>query len=231
MATILNDIYEVVDRSIYEAIRLILVEHGYLPDISNTVLFPNNPTGVTNWDNAINAIVAAKGFAIELFGSGSSDAKYNKKVPRIVYIPKRIKPGDLGGNMGKYYEKDGNNFKALSQPPSITDYQFEISLVAKNSEQLRVMDSVISIVLSRRGYIKLYNDNTQEFFVVQNGYRDYPDADYGLLEYIYAFEARDLWDRIEESPTPVSPLKEITIEMRGDGTSDSDPADSTVVIP
>ena len=229
MATILNDIYEIVDRSIYEAIRLVLVEHGYLPDIS---LFPNTPAGVSAWETAISTIVATKGFAIELFGAGSSDAKYSKRVPRIVYFPKRIKPGDLGGNMGKYYELDANNnYKALSQPPSITNYGFEISLVAKNSKQLRVMDSVMSVVLSRRGYIKLYNDATQEFFVIQNGYREYPDTDYGLLEYIYSYEAQDLWDRLEISPTPISPLKEISVEVRGEGTPDSDTADSSIIYP
>ena len=209
MENYFNHIYELVDRSIYESLRLELVRLGYLPDITEY----ETPEA---FEQAKQSIIKQKGFVIELFGASASFDKWSKKFPRMVYIPKRIMPGDIGGNYyGRYYEEDGEGrFIPTNQPPQWTNYQFEITIVAKKIDQLRIMDSVISNKLSRRDYVKVYNDNTQQFFIEQTGYRDWPDLDYGFLEYTYMYTAYDLVDRVGKESESISPLDKIHIEVK-----------------
>ena len=219
MENYFNTIYEQVDRSVFEVIRKEVVRLGYLPDITQY-----EGAGVEAFEAAKREIVRTKGFVIEVFGASSDIDKYSKRYPRIVYIAKRIIPGDIGGNYtGAYYEKkkDGT-FTATAQPPQLTDYQFEISIVARRADQLRVMDGVISNVLSRRDYVPNYLDNTKVMFVEQTGYRDFPDLDFGYLEYIYMYTAKDLLDRATIKAEGIAPLAEINIDVkRGDITEDN----------
>lgn len=209
MENYFNTIYEQVDRSVFEVIRKEIVRLGYLPDITQF-------TDPTAFQNAKKAIVAEKGYVIDIFGAGSNLDKYAKRYPRIVYLPKRIIPGDIGGNYyGAYYEKSSQGgYDATAQPPQWTNYQFEVSLVAQKIDHLRAMDGIISNVLSRRDYVPNYLDNNQVIFVQQTGYRDFPDLDFGYLEYIYMYTAYDLLDRTTIKDKNLSPLQQIGVDIK-----------------
>ncbi len=212
MATQLTDIWEIVDRSIFEKIRLLLVEHGYLPDITQ---YPDTDTGVQGYNNRMAQIVADKGFAIELFGAASSQKRYSKKCPRIVYTPRRIFAGDLGGGPDVIYESKGQTYDGKTRPPQTSELQFDISLVSNEIRQERVMNSIIGLALSKRAYVPFYTNvttgDTEEFFVTQMSYRDVPDTKYGIIEKIYTYKALDLWDREFTEVGGVAPLLEATV--------------------
>lgn len=218
----LDTIFEIVERSIFEAIREDIVRRGYLPDIADTARYTDDPAGVQNWADDLAVIRASMGFVVEVFGASSSRDKYEKKLPRIIVIPKRVYPGDLGGDSNGYYITVADKLYATARPPLVTNYQFEVGLAARNIQQLRVLMSCISVVFSRRTYIKLYNNPDVEFFVKQTMYRDYPDVDYGVMEYFYGFEACDIWDKIEVATNPTSPLTDIHIDVEDLGGEDLD---------
>lgn len=228
MAIELLYIDQLVDRSVYKAIHDTVYSFGFGVNKFDETRYPDDDTGLANLETDMAAIRTSKGFVIETFGAGSNRAKYEKKVPRIVYTPKRNLPGDLGGNQGVYYSLTAEgDYQAEAQPPLVSDRQFEVAIVAATVEQLHTMNALISAVLSKRSYIQLYDDETQEFFVVNTTYREYPDTEFGILEHIYGYEARDLWDRIEYKDELVSPLKEITLETY---LGDNEDPDETLTI-
>ena len=185
-ATPLSDSREVVERSIFHAIRKETVDKGYIPDINkeetNAIIavstgvqtfkattdlttfykptrkftvklstgnngvytvssavfalgettittiepIPNpiadgflvifhyydDPLGVILFNTDLTSIISTKGFAIEIFGSSNPQAKYLKKIPRIVVLPNQSLAGALGGSPDKIYTP--NNGDVLS---------------------------------------------------------------------------------------------------------------------
>lgn len=224
MPSNLTTIWETIDRSVYEVLRLLLVTEGYLPDITN---FPNTPTGVIAYEAEVANIAATKGFSIGLFGASSSYKKYEKVTPRIVYIPKRVSTGDIGGGNVIRWEKLGGEYLGRKSPTQTSNLQFEISLVAKDIRQLRVLLAVIGQVLSQRGYIPFYDNLESEFFIVQSSFRDFPDTEFGLLEKIYEYTAVDIWDKTQPVEFQASPLKQVTMDIQ----NGEDPEVITTIIP
>ena len=221
MAVYLSNIWEIVDRSVYEKIRLLLVAAGYLPDIANTTLYPDTDIGVAAYNAAMASIKVSKGFAVEIFGQGSSLHKYEKKVPRIVYNARRIFPGDIGGNPENQYTKPGAVFELHAVPPTSSSVQFEISLVYETAKQERLLNSVIQATLKSRSYIKYYNDASSSFMVENVSYRDNPDTAFGICEKILTYMAKDLWDITTEVIGTAAPLAQVELETKDAGNGDS----------
>lgn len=211
MAVYLSKIWETVDRSVYEKIRLLLVAAGYLPDIT---LFTDDDAGVLAYSVEMEAIKVAKGFAIEIFGQGSNLKRYEKKVPRIVYSARRIFPGDIGGNPEYTYTKAGSVYNAEAVPPMSSSLQFEISLVYKTAEQERLLNAIIQATLKSRSYIPHYDNPSEQFFITNISYRDNPDTAFGITEKILTYQANDLWDDTQEVLFTVSPLKSVELETK-----------------
>lgn len=216
MATILSTIIEDVERSLFESIRLILVEHGYLPDITQ---FTDDDAGVLAWNTAIQTVIANKGFCIELFGSSSSQKKYEKKIPRMVILPKRFIPGDLGSGPEALYEPTlDNKFTKLRQADRTSEYQYEIALISNSAKQDRIMHSVLKVAIPSRGYVNFYKPyDPQEFFVEQYSYRESPDTTSGINEKFYMYRAPDIFERGEQSTGEIiTPINTINIDTIND---------------
>lgn len=211
MSTILSDIQEIVERSLFESIRLILVEHNYLPDV---VVYNDNDAGKAAYQTEIDNIVILKGFAIEVFGHSSSQKKYAKKVPRIVIYPKRIIPGDIGGGPDPEFILEGGSYTKKTQPPRTSTYEFEINVISNSAKQDRLMNAILAIAIPSRGYVKFYNDPLNSFFVEQYSFRESPDTQEGINEKFYMYRAIDLYfaeGQIIE--TGISPLKSIGVDI------------------
>jgi len=218
MAVYLSNIWEVVDRSVYEKIRLLLVAAGYLPDITT---FPDTDAGVAAYNTAMANIKTSKGFAIELFGQGSNLHKYEKKVPRIVYNARRIFLGDIGGNPEHQYTKAGAVFNKTAVPPTSSSLQFDIFLVFETAKQERVLNSIIQATLKSRTYIPHYNNPNESFLVNNISYRDNPDTSFGICEKILTYQANDLWDTTEEIIDTAAPLESVDLETKNGETGES----------
>ncbi len=210
--TPLTNIQELIERSLFETIRLELVDKGYLPDIADTVTYPDNNTGWAQWEADIDAIVASMGFSIELFSVGNNESKGVKKVPRIVLESGNFLPGALGGDPQRYFEDVGSSYTALVTPPQTVDFYLNIHLVSNKAQQLRVLNSILALSIPRRGYIPYYNDSTKTFFARYLNYYNQSSEDDGILEHVYAYEIPDCWDiSNREVFTNIAKIEEITL--------------------
>lgn len=212
-ATTLTNVQEIIERSLFEMIRLELVAKLYLPDVSDTGTYPDNQTGWDQWEADIKTIVdGAKGFAIELFSVGNNEAKGIKKVPRIVIESGNFLPGSLGGDPQRYFEDQGDDYKALVTPPQTVDFYINFHLVSKDIVQGRVLNAILALTIPRRGYIPWYNDGTKSFFARYLNYYDQGDESIGVTEHVYAYEIPDVWDREDiEVYAEIAKVSEITL--------------------
>lgn len=210
-ATALSDTQQVVERSIFEEIRLELVDKGYLPDITT---FTNNEAGQLLYEAAVEAIVVDKGFAIELFSTGTNKAKHVKKTPRIVMRSGSFLPGALGGSPSRYYSDQGTNYSALVTPPQTVDYYINFHLVSEDVEQERILAAILALTLQRRGYVTRIDDANKTFFCRYLNYYDGDNVDEGIIEKIYSYEIPDCWDSNDETVDTVAKLAEVTLETR-----------------
>lgn len=213
----LHNIQERIERSIYEAIRLVMVEEGYIPDIANTILFPeDDETGQANWNAALQTIVGIKGFAIELFGHGSSQAKGTKKVPRIVVSVKRIFPGEIGAPVTGFIINNPispSNFIKLTTTLETVNLQFDLHLVSNTAKQDRLLNAIIAKALGQKRNLTFYDVPTDRFFLKQYNYYELPDPMEGIEEKVYSYEVQDLFLFEENVGENIAAIQEINMEV------------------
>lgn len=198
----LSDIQSVIETTIFERIRVECVDKGYTPDITN-VAYPNNPTGQTAWDTALKTIQTNVGFAIEVFNNASTQARGQKKVPRIVISPQPFLEGALGGDSSRVYSLQNNGtFNATILPPQTSEYYCNIHLVANTAAQIRILQALLSLAIPVRGYIPIFDRNTllfktENIFIRKlNGY-PIPQTAEGIMEFVYRFQVPDIFE-VEE---------------------------------
>lgn len=202
-----------VQRSIFEAIRLVCVSEGYTPDV--TVV-----TTQSNWDTALKAIVTAKGFAIEIFGSSSNQSKGAKKVPRITVHPSRIVPGDIGLDVHQGVTKrdpnDPSKYIKYTPPYDLFQASFDIHLVSDTGEQEAILNAILFQALGTRKFIPYVTDvvadQGQIFFIQEQEFYSTADLIEGDNEKITSFIVPDLMLGNEEQIS-IAPIKEIDINI------------------
>ena len=242
-ATALTTIQELIERSLFEILRLEIVDKGYLPDIAATdgelipgPYYTDDQVGWDLWEADIKAIAdGAKGFAIELFGVGNNESKGVKKTPRIVLESGSFLPGALGGDPRRFFEDQGTDYQALVTPPQTTDFYVNFCLVSNSAAQTRVLNAILALAIPRRGYLPWYSDANKSFFARYLNYYDRTNTDEGIIERVYAYEIPDAWDHEDiEVYTSVAKMAEITLNtnvqkyMDGSWGYDTDPL---VVVP
>jgi len=210
----LSNIQQLIERSIFEAIRKVLINSGYLPDINN---YPNTQQGDDQYKAAIDSIASVKKFAAEIFGHSSPQSKELKRTPRIVMITRRAMTGDIGNVPIAIYEKNplAPDTRMKIQPDQETaDLQIDIHCVSSSADQDRVVNAVLAAAIGKRAFLQLYDDPTQRFFIRQYSAYDLPDTQEGIIERISSYEIKDLWmfDGVVIS-TNVPPIKQITAEI------------------
>ena len=211
--TALTNIQEIIERSLFERIRLELVDKLYLPDVSDIITYPDNQTGWDQWKTDVKAIADGdKGFAIELFSCGNNEAKGIKKVPRIVIESGNFLPGSLGGDPQRYFSEQTLTYKGLVTPSQTVDFYINFHLVSKSIAQIRILNSILALAVSRRGYIPWYSDADKSFFARYINYYDQGDESMGVTEHVYAYEVPDAWDREDiEVYATIAKMSEITL--------------------
>jgi len=231
--TALATVQEIIERSLFEAIRVELVDKLYLPDIADNVTYPNTQIGWDKWKADIKTIAdGAKGFAIEIFSGGSSESRGIEKIPRIVMDSGNFLSGALGGDPRKYFldQGIGEPYKALVTPPQTVDFYINFHLISNTIAQSRILNSLLALAIPRRGYLPWYNSLSNLFFIRYLNYFDQSDIQQGIIEHVYAYEIPDAWDREDiELAGTIAKISEITLNinlqkyMDGSWGYDSDP--------
>jgi hypothetical protein len=207
----LSPIQEIIERSLFERLRLECVDKGYLPDITT---FPETPAGQIAYSSAVNAIATAgqDTFAIELFQNSSAHAKGMKRSPRIVINPQPFMEGSLGGDSSRVFTYNGTTYDVTILPPQTSEYFFNVHLVSSSGAQNRILNALMSLSIPVRGYIPLYNSPTENLFVRKLSGFNAPQTDEGIQETVYRFQIPDIFETCEQIvATGVSGIKEITV--------------------
>lgn len=207
-----NNVQEVVERSIYEVIRLELVSRGYLPDITT---YPNTTQGSSNYQTAKAAIANAQGFAAEVFGHGSALSKGPKSTPRIAIIPRRVMPGDIGRSINGVFQVDPSNPDKtikIIPPYESSNLHIDVNLASSSAAQDRILHQVIAKVLGVKGFIPRYDDPAQFIFTRQFNFYDLPQDQDGIEEKSYSFEVPDLYLYEGETISDIPLIKSITVD-------------------
>lgn len=218
-----NDGEYTVVSSVYSAGNTIITVAEAIPDstidgAASIYQYYDDNMGVAAFAKAQKAIIDIKGFVVEIFGVGSPFAKYQKKVPRIVIIPNQSLPGALGGAPDPVYTPNGDPLAPSSYtkhvtPPQTVDMTHDVHIVTSSAEQTRVCHSLLAIALPKRGYIPLYNDPTQRFFVESFSYRNIPNPGSDIMEDVYMYKSSDMYETTNDvSPESLIPINEITID-------------------
>jgi hypothetical protein len=208
-ATLLSNVQEIMERSLFEVLRKELVDKGYLPDITS---FPNTQQGFTDYNTAISNIVTIKGFAIELFNEGANTRKGIKKVPRIIINSGSFLPGSLGGDPQRYYLDKGQYYSAMITPPQTADFFVNIHLISGSVEQERILNAILALALQRRSYIPFYDGTSNTFFCRHMNFFNGDDMDTGIIEKIHAYQIPDCWDTNDrEFATGIAKMTQIDL--------------------
>lgn len=211
MSRPLSDVLEVIDRSIFKAIDDKLVLEGYSVDRSITGILEDENA----WRAQEQLIIADKGFVVELFGLSNNHEKLEKKFPRIVYIPQRLMPGDIGNSPAYRYQFDtsGGVYDRLIDPNQTSEYQFKIGLHAVDAKQFRILHAIVASSIPHRQYVPLYDDNTQQVLILQYSYQDDPDYRKGTLDGYYMYKVVDLFEHSADTIDTVPPITEIDLQI------------------
>lgn len=155
---------ELVERSIFHALREEIVERGYLPDIENYDI--ENPDLVIaaeeskRYKDDLKGIRDTKGFAIEIFNYANNQSYGEKSSPRMVIKNDSFVAGNIGLDpTGKKVRNPDGTYKIIKEVDMVSDYYFSIYLVASTTRSMRELHDIMVTVMPRRGYLKYYTDN------------------------------------------------------------------------
>lgn len=210
MSRPLSKTLEIVDRSLSKVILDKLVEEGYAVDREIPGILSDKAT----WESEEQLIIQGKGFVVEFFGASNNHRKLEKEVPRIVYTPQRLMPGDVGNSPGpSYIDGPSNGYYKTIEANQTSNYQFKIGIHAENITQFRLMHSIIAACIPHREFIPLYNDPAVKFLITQYSYQDSPDLKKGILEGYYLYEVVDLFEHEPIQNEFISQLAETELEV------------------
>jgi hypothetical protein len=236
MPLIYSDLIQRIARSIYHAIREEVEALGYIP---NKTDYSDDDAGVLAYNNAVKAIKAIKKYAIEVFGHGSSESRYEKTVPRIVITLRKHLPGNIGGDYAPFFEAVGgdplapDSYIQKKQPPLTSSLEFEIFMVTESATQDYLMTQILAAVLPKMGYIKFYDEPTDAFFIEQTGFYENPAPQQGVREKVYLYSVPDVFeipDQIEESDIGVIKSIEVDTKIQKKQTLLDSDTDSSIQI-
>lgn len=217
-----NDGEYTVVSSTYQASNTIITVKESIPSstadgVCSIYIYYDDTTGIAYYQSALDSVIAAKGFVVEIFGVGQHRAKYQKKIPRIAIVNNQTLPGALGGNGDKIYTIDSNpdpyavtSYTARVTPPQTVDMTYDLHLVSSTAEQSRVLHGILALAIPRRGYVSLITNPLVKFFVEHFSDRSIPNPSDNIMEDIYMYKVSDLYETDNEIVAQnIKPIKEI----------------------
>ena len=212
----MSNIQDIVELSIFHAIRKVCVAEGYLPDIT---LYSNTPSGYDAYQAAMSAIAnGQKGFCVEVFNNSNPQYKGLKKGPRIVLVSNNILPGSTGLEGSEHYVEVDGAFQGYLPPNMSYDFTLSIHLVAVTGMQIKTLHSLLSKAIPSRGYKSIYlteypAEGEQTFFIENLGFADLFAAQDDLIEKVYRYQVPDLMnDDLIRYTTTHALLIQITLD-------------------
>ncbi len=199
-----------IERSIYEQLRLGLVRDGYTPDIT---LYPDTQAGYDDYIKDLSLIEKEKGFAVELFNMSSNMDIGLKKVPRVVLSHNYLLPGPWGSSPEQVKKLNQGVYNLIQMDRVSVELFFNCSIVANSISQFRVLTSLLVTYLAPIQYVPYYTDgnNPDNFLVTFQSAQDFSDTITGVMEKRYTYSIPDIiMNEIMLTETQV-PIKKINL--------------------
>lgn len=211
--------YEEIDRTLFERLRLKIVEYGYYPDIT---LYLGNPTGLKAAKDALRNSLPDKQL-IELFGVGNAEARGKKTLNKITIDRKSTPKGTLGGFPEIEHEKvagpgDTYTYTKRQLPDHTRDVLYEVRLHPSTAKFSRIMSDIVGEVFGIKRYMSPVKsngafDNTKSFFIEYESENDVSDED--MLETVIRYKVRDIFVAKEGKVLSVGivPMTQVIADM------------------
>lgn len=220
----LSNIEQALERTIFHLLRKKTVEFGYLPNIDDYDIENTNlniaETETERFNNDLIAITNSKGFSIEVFNYANNQYYGTKKPPRIVVETESLLQGQLGTDTTPQYKKNiDGSFIAKQSVSLLSDFYFNVHLIANNVNEIRVLHEIMVQCLPRRGYVPWYNQDgllpSFNLLVRYLSMADYSWTAEGIIEKVYRYEipdAHEVDDKIIIDN--VSSIKQINVDIK-----------------
>lgn len=191
---------EQIDRGIFEALRLRLVQLGYMPDIviANTKELYNN---------ALQGIRTTGKQPVALYGVGSWNAKLEKEFSTIAI--ERITRGEsaLGIQSSEYYEEDGTGKFNKKKTPVAEILTYTITIICEDAKNERVLQEIMTKTFGVKSFVKGRNTDRTE---TQNSFALYRrqvvnQSGEDFIEHIFNYQTNEVYlgqDEILETNIP-----------------------------
>lgn len=223
----LSNIEEALERSVFHLLRKQLVKYEFLPDVFDYDTENQNDeiaeTESKRFMSDLNIIRVEKGFAIEIFNFANNQYYGTKNPPRIVVETESFLQGQLGLDTVDQYDLDPitGQFKVKKSVSMVSDFYFNVHLVANTVQQMRVLHGIMNEALPRRGYVPWYDkEGLQPSFNLLIRYismADYSFLPEGIIEKVYRYEIPDVHEIDDKLILKtVSPIKNIDVTIKDD---------------
>lgn len=184
-------VQEIVDRTLFELLRLELVAAGFYPDVT-----------AYNTEVDFNAAVVALASSqpdkscIEVLGVGMPNARGRANTNRIVIDRVGRSNGSVAAAPAILYERQvDTTYNKYQYPDKTEDLAYSIRAMAKSVYAKRVMSDLIVNVLGIRSYKNSLTDaltlTGEAFLLEKTGEADVGNNDY--LEEVFFYTVSDLW--------------------------------------
>lgn len=202
-----------LERSIYEVVRLRLVDSGLTPDIT---LFPNTQAGYNSYIEALESISDTYGFSVELFNVSSNMSRGLKKVPRVVISHHSIIPGNWGSEPNTYKKLQDGAFNLVKLDRVSMEMFFNCIVITNSTSQLRQLNSVITQSLPSIGYVPYYTEGAsqEDFMVHMVSGQPLTDNYSGIFESRFFYSIPDIILNEVTDPYTVPPIKNIELNTK-----------------
>lgn len=188
--------YEELDRTLFEHIRLKVVELNYLPDIA---LYTTQNAYKTAKDT-LRASLPDKQL-IEVYGVGAAENRDEKTVSKIVIDRKSAPRGSLGGWPATFFEERtvGSSvvYDKKMYPDQTRNVRYEIRYITNTAKYARILSEIIDYALGTKKFLNSVNPSTLAidpdkcFYMLLQNEVDVSSNE--LMEYVFTYEIQDIF--------------------------------------
>jgi len=120
---------ENIDYTVAYYIERAIIDAGFFPDRDS--FLPASPTNQTLFDAALDAVVADKGFIIEVFSTANYTSRANIKSCNIIVERTAMNPARANISRGQivFKEQGEGYFDRITLPQTVWDIDYQIRLI------------------------------------------------------------------------------------------------------
>jgi len=201
-----------LERSIYEAIRVVTVAEGFTPDVTT---YTNVQTDYDQYKADLHSIFVSKGFAIEVFNNSAPEQKGMIKTSRISIVHGGTAMGDIGLPVQKDFADYGQTQGLVVGTTMTNEYAYEVYITARNLMEFRICQGIVLQALPARSWIGILNDPDPKTRFLNNMVSGYasPGDLRGVKEFVYAYTVPDLLTSLYSETEVIPNMIEYSLEL------------------